>query len=345
MLSFMLTAGFASLTTVIIGVRLYNVYYCWGNYEQMLKRYGRKSVRNLTIVITGCNTGIGKETARELYKHGARIIMANRNRLETEQVIQEFQKQNPSCGGQLIYKHLDLTSMDSVNSFSQDIISNEPRLDILISNAAVFGAPLCLTDDHFELNMQVNHLAPALLTHLLLPKLQQSKIEESPQPRIIAVTSTLTKHGTIQQEFLSRITNEQLKTIMDKRGREIYASTKLANLHFMRSLSTHKNVVKNVEICLASPGFCYTRLHRYTSSSRLIWMSLLAPLFFMIVKSSRQGAQTIIGCSMLSRVRPDVLYHDCKEDEHFFQKGPASLVSNSNDSYEITMKSIEPFLK
>lgn len=332
------------------GVRLYNFYYCWGNYEQMLKRYGRKSIKNLTIVITGCNTGIGKETARELYRHGARVIMANRNRSQTEQVIQEFQRLYPFADGQLVYKHLDLTSMDSVKRFSQDIISNEPRLDILISNAAVFGAPVGLTDDHFETNMQVNHLAPALLTHLLLPKLQQPRIgdhamkKSPPPPRIITVTSTLTNRGTIQQEFLSRITNEQqLKTIMNKRGREIYASTKLANLHFMRSLSTRKNLIKNVEICLASPGFCYTRLHRYSSRSSLIWMSLFAPLFFMIVKSSKQGAQTIIGCSMIPHLRSDVLYHHCKEDELFFQKGPPSFVSNSHHLFEITMKSIEPF--
>ncbi|KAH7641724.1 restnol dehydrogenase-like protein [Dermatophagoides farinae] len=329
MLSFILTAGFVSLTSVIIGVRLYNVYYCWGNYEQMLKRYGRKSIKNLTIVITGCNTGIGKETARELYRHGARVIMANRNRSQTEQVIQEFRD----------YIHLLMGNC------------NEPRLDILISNAAVFGAPVGLTDDHFETNMQVNHLAPALLTHLLLPKLQQPRIGDHamkksppPPPRIITVTSTLTNRGTIQQEFLSRITNEQqLKTIMNKRGREIYASTKLANLHFMRSLSTRKNLIKNVEICLASPGFCYTRLHRYSSRSSLIWMSLFAPLFFMIVKSSKQGAQTIIGCSMIPHLRSDVLYHHCKEDELFFQKGPPSFVSNSHHLFEITMKSIEPF--
>ncbi|OTF83354.1 restnol dehydrogenase-like protein [Euroglyphus maynei] len=144
-----------SIILTNLRVRLYNVHYCWGNYEQMLKRYGRKSIKNLTIVITGCNSGIGKETARELYRHGARVIMANRNRLQTEQVIQEFQKQYPSSDGQLIFKHLDLTSMDSVNRFSQDIISSEPRLDILISNAAVFGAPISLTDDHFELNMQL----------------------------------------------------------------------------------------------------------------------------------------------------------------------------------------------
>lgn len=171
----------------------------------MLKEYGVNSTKNLTIIITGCNSGIGKETARELYKNGARIIMANRNQTQTKEIMDKFRNEFPESTGQLVYKNLDLASMVSVKKFSNDIINNEPKLNVLINNAAVFKAPSVITDDGFEINTQINHLAPALLTKLLLPKLQSTFDELNQTARIIFVTSILAKNGKIDYDYLTKI--------------------------------------------------------------------------------------------------------------------------------------------
>lgn len=127
-------------------------------------------------------------------------------------------------------------------------------------------------------------------------------------------------------------------------GKNVYASTKLANLFFTRKLSENVNLMKNVEICLTSPGFTYTRLHRYVSKPRLAFLALFAPLFAMILKSSSQGAQTVIGCAVSDHVRSDVLYHDCKPDLAHFKSGIASDMSAADRVYNLTMQAIKEHL-
>lgn len=126
-----------------------------------------------------------------------------------------------------------------------------------------------------------------------------------------------------------------------KQGKMIYASSKLANLLFSRHLSTRRDLIKGVDICLASPGFTFTKLHRYFSRSRLAAASLFAPLFVMILKSPKQGAQTIIGCAMTtSKMRSDVLYYNCKANESIMQQGIINDSSLAEHVFDQTMKSI-----
>jgi len=158
-----------------------------------------------TFIITGANSGVGKETTRELYKHGARVIMACRNEQETKRVIEEFTSSYPKSSGELVFKHLDLTSLASVKEFADQIKKEEPQLHALINNAAIFGAPLNVTKDGFEVNMQVNHLAPALLSILLLPKLQSLTNNDGPTKKIIMVSSTLFKLGKLNYQLLDKM--------------------------------------------------------------------------------------------------------------------------------------------
>ena len=125
----------------------------------------------------------------------------------------------------------------------------------------------------------------------------------------------------------------------------MYASSKLANLLFTRHLSLKHEALKSVNICLASPGFTFTRLHRYVSKPRLVLLGLFAPLFAMILKSSKQGAQTIIGCAMADHVRPDVLYHHCKPNEKHFKEGIASDANTSERVYQLTMRALKDYVQ
>lgn len=127
-------------------------------------------------------------------------------------------------------------------------------------------------------------------------------------------------------------------------GKDVYSSTKLANLFFTRKLSENTNLMKNVEICLTCPGFTFTRLHRYVTTPRLVFLALFAPLFAMILKSSSQGAQTVIGCAVSDHVRSDVLYHDCKPDLAHFKSGIATDTTAADRVYKLTMQALKEHL-
>ena len=151
-----------------------------------------KSTKRLdgkTVIITGGNTGIGKETALDLAQRGAKVILACRNQTKGNEAKGNLQIlglnnkdfYNFPCwiisldeiiaktgNKNVIVKQLDLTSFKSVRSFAADIKKSEPKLDILINNAGCAALGKTLTEDGNELQMQSNHLGHFLLTNLLL---------------------------------------------------------------------------------------------------------------------------------------------------------------------------------
>ncbi|XP_017487210.1 PREDICTED: retinol dehydrogenase 14-like [Rhagoletis zephyria] len=229
-------------------------------------------LKGKTIILTGANSGIGKETTRELYRHGARVIMACRNEDETQKVIDNFKSLYPQSNGELLFRRLDLTSFASVKEFVNQITREEKQVHMLINNAAVFAAPIEATSDGFELNVQVNHLSPALLTFLLLPKLQESNSSQSVSNKVIMVSSSLYKYGKIDEELLKKVDSAKITQLCNENrpDKEVYSSTKLVNLLFTRKLSENHSLLKNVEVCLLCPGFTYTRLHRYSPTNAQI---------------------------------------------------------------------------
>ncbi|RZB40746.1 adh short, KR and/or Saccharop dh domain containing protein, partial [Asbolus verrucosus] len=119
-----------------------------------------------TVIITGSNRGIGKVTAMEIAKRGARIILACRN-LETaekiqEEIIDETKNRN------VVVKKLDLSSQKSIREFAADINKTESRLDVLLHNAGIMNRHIEKTEDNLELTMATNHFGPFLLTYLLI---------------------------------------------------------------------------------------------------------------------------------------------------------------------------------
>jgi len=120
-----------------------------------------------TVIITGANTGIGKETALDLAKRGARVILACRNVQKAELAKGEIIKTSGNYN--VIVRELDLASLASVRTFATGILESESRLDILINNAGVAGqAEKQLTEDGLEYRMQSNYFGHFLLTNLLL---------------------------------------------------------------------------------------------------------------------------------------------------------------------------------
>ncbi|XP_038074962.1 retinol dehydrogenase 13-like [Patiria miniata] len=93
------------------------------------------SMKGKTIIITGASSGIGKATALGLARRGAHLILACRNEEKTAQVISEVKQKVPQ-GPEILYRHLNLASLQSVRKFAEQIIQEESHIDILINNAA-----------------------------------------------------------------------------------------------------------------------------------------------------------------------------------------------------------------
>lgn len=137
-----------------------------------------------TAIVTGANSGIGKETAVDLAKRNARVIVACRSKDRGQKAVADIQER--SGNNNVYFRQLDLASFSSVHQFAAGVLSDEPKIDILINNAAVFLVPYSKTIDGVETHFSVNYLGHFLLTNLLLDRLR-----EAPSARIINVAADI----------------------------------------------------------------------------------------------------------------------------------------------------------
>ncbi|XP_036289395.1 retinol dehydrogenase 12 isoform X5 [Pipistrellus kuhlii] len=143
------------------------------------------------VVITGANTGIGKETARELARRGARVYIACRDVLKGESAASEIRADTKNS--QVLVRKLDLSDTKSIRAFAEGFLAEEKQLHILINNAGVMMCPYSKTADGFETHLGVNHLGHFLLTHLLLERLK-----ESAPARVVNLSSVVHIAGKIR---------------------------------------------------------------------------------------------------------------------------------------------------
>ncbi|XP_068933697.1 retinol dehydrogenase 11-like isoform X3 [Petaurus breviceps papuanus] len=141
-------------------------------------------------IVTGANTGIGKETAKDLAQRGARVYLACRDLQKGELAANEIRAKTGNQ--QVLVQKLDLSDTKSIRAFAEAFLSEEKQLHILINNAGVMMCPYSKTADGFEMHIGVNHLGHFLLTHLLLERLK-----ESAPSRVVNVSSLAFHMGRI----------------------------------------------------------------------------------------------------------------------------------------------------
>ena len=129
------------------------------------------------VIITGANTGIGKETAIELAKRGGRVYMGCRSTQRGEKALEEVKASSGSK--EVFLLKIDLSSKRSIREFVDNFLSRESHLHILINNAGIMHVPEDKTEDGFERQMGTNHLGHFYLTHLLLDTLIEGKFTQS----------------------------------------------------------------------------------------------------------------------------------------------------------------------
>ncbi|KAI1886012.1 hypothetical protein AGOR_G00209660 [Albula goreensis] len=236
-----------------------------------------------TVLITGANTGIGKETAKDMAQRGARVVMACRDLTRAEKAAADIRQSTGN--GNVVVRHLDLASLYSVRQFAKEYLVTEERLDILINNAGVMMCPKWLTEDGYETQLAVNHLGHFLLTNLLLPKLKLS----SPS-RVVNVSSIAHRGGKIHFDDLcfDKMPYNSLVS---------YRQSKLANVLFSRELA-HRLRGTGVTSYSLHPGVIRTELSRHVETWFPLLKALLTAPSILLMKTPREGAQTSIYCAV-----------------------------------------------
>ena len=176
------------------------------------------------IVVTGANTGIGKETACALAAMGATVVMTARNRAKGEEALAEVRRRSGNQSVEL--GDLDLSSFASIRAFAAGFLASHDRLDVLVANAGLILDARTETAEGFETMFGVNHVGHFLLTDLLLDRLKASK-----PARVVVVSSF------VHRVALGGLDRADLDAVGSFSGFNRYAQSKLANAQFALELA------------------------------------------------------------------------------------------------------------
>ncbi|XP_043948136.1 retinol dehydrogenase 13 [Drosophila biarmipes] len=283
------------LWPAIIGVGIYLLkdYMQGGQFKKVTDETGK------VFIVTGANTGIGKETALEIARRGGTVYLACRdmNRCEKarKDIIKETNNQN------IFSRELDLSSLESIREFAAGFKKEQSRLDVLINNAGVMRCPKTLTKDGFELQLGVNHIGHFLLTNLLLDVLKKSA-----PSRIVVVSSLAHTRGTMNVDDLNseKSYDEGLA----------YSQSKLANILFSRELAKRLEGT-GVTVNSLHPGVVDTELTRNWAFFQTNFVKFFfKPMIWPLLKTPKSGAQTSIYAALDPELKEvtGVYFSDCK---------------------------------
>lgn len=212
-------------------------------------------------VVTGASRGIGKSTAAALAARGATVVTLGR----------DPSRNTIAC---------DLASFDSIRAAAADITTRWPRIHLLVNNAGVQHLHRTVSADGIEATLAVNHLAPFLLTRLLLPSL-----EAAAPARVVTVASSLARWG--------RIDFGDLQQSRRYSGTRAYLQSKLANVMFTLSLADRLTMRGITAVCVY-PGLVATDLLRERWWWRAAW---LRPLWRTLFLHPDAAAQAVIAAA------------------------------------------------
>ena len=230
-------------------------------------------------VVTGANSGLGLEVARELARHGAAVVLGCRNLDKGERALAEVRASATGPAPEL--SRLDLADLDSVAAFARCYEDAHPHgLDLLVNNAGIMAPPRALTVDGFEAQLGTNHLGHFALTGRLLASLLRR-----PRPRVVTVSSVAHRMG--------RIDFDDLHGARRYRRWRAYGQSKLANLLFASELDRRARAARSPLVSVAAhPGYAATNLQTASPPAHeALAMRLLNAL---IAQSAAMGALPIL---------------------------------------------------
>jgi NAD(P)-dependent dehydrogenase (short-subunit alcohol dehydrogenase family) len=224
-------------------------------------------VHGRTVVLTGATSGIGAAAAVELRRIGATVVPVGRDPDRLAVISEKVGVEGHRA---------DFASLADVRRLAADLLAAQPRIDVLANNVGLIAGRRTLTEDGHELTFAVNHLAPFLLTNLLLDRLR-----ESAPARVVTTSSDAHRGGLIDLDDLD---GERSWSSM-----RAYSTSKLANVLFTRELARRTQGSGVVANCF-HPGVIRTRLTRRARPLLAVGARLAAPF----LGSPKTGAETLV---------------------------------------------------
>lgn len=225
-------------------------------------------------LVTGASAGIGLHTALGLARVGMQVVIAGRDRSRTDAARNMIAERVP---GAVIETALaDFASLADVRALAADVLARCDRLDVLVNNAGLIAPRYAESADGYELTIAVNHLAPFLLTNLLLDRLGASA-----PARIVIVASAAHKGARLDPA-----------TMVKPAGwtpRLAYGSSKLANILFTRALARRLDPAAVTAVCL-HPGVIATDIGNRAGTLAGLGWRLAKPF----LAGPEKGAETSI---------------------------------------------------
>jgi retinol dehydrogenase 12 len=231
-------------------------------------------MRGRTCLITGATSGIGKATSLALAEKGATLVLLARDRARAEATAAEIVAATGNRDVTVLLA--DLAVQDEVRRVAGELLATDRPLHVLINNAGAVNLQRTLTADGIESTLAVNHLAPFLLTNLLLERLRQSA-----PARIVTVASEAHRFGALDFDDLGNARRY--------RALRVYGQSKLANILFTNELA-RRLAGSAVTANSLHPGAVATGLGKNNGAWARAVIALLRPFF----RSPQRGAATSI---------------------------------------------------
>ncbi|KAK8774578.1 hypothetical protein V5799_010890 [Amblyomma americanum] len=287
----LLLAGFAGVTAaLLLALFVYNRL-TTGRCRCVADLTGK------TVVITGANTGIGYETARELALRGARVVLGCRDEERARRAVEQLASETGNA--LLSWRLLDTASPDSVRAFAAQVLRDTGgRVHVLVNNAGAAAPPARrLTADGHELTWATNYLGHYLLTRLLLPTLVQSA-----PSRIVNLTSVVQRLAKIDWDDVQGLRCSWAPA-------RAYCNSKRAMVLFTAELA-RRFQDSGVSAYAVHPGVTNTRVARGLTRVGDPWFGLLSTLFG--VKSVREACQTTVHAAVCSEASSGWYLSECR---------------------------------
>ena len=255
--------------------------------------YSNGGMGGKTVLITGGTSGIGKATAMALAAMDANVVVVGRNQERGEAAVEEISARSHNESVDLLLA--DLSVQSEVRGLAEEFQGSHDRLDVLVNNAGLVQSKRTETPDGIEMTLAINHLAPFLLTNLLLERL-----EKSAPSRVITVSSEAQRWGTMNFD--------DMQSRRKYRGFPVYGMTKLANIMFTYELAERLDGTGVTATCL-HPGSVGTNFGQNNRGP----MALFFRTFKPFLRSPEQGADTLVWLAS----SPDV---DGVSGKYFFDR-------------------------
>jgi len=270
-----------------------------------------KSMENKTIIITGSNSGIGRETAAELLAQGANVIFACRSKERALAAIESLPEESRK---RATFIQVDLCDFNSIYNFTQEFRKLNKPIDILINNAGLVQPEFRTSKDGIEVTFQANHFGHKVLTFLLFDLMNKK------EARILNVSSAGNAFASYRAKDFKRIQSDLFLKDESKNFSmmDYYQNSKLMNVYFTQHLAEIcENKYPHIKSACIHPGLILSEISNNATLGVKILFYILYPLMWFAAKTAKSGAQTTLYLCYedFEKIQNGEYYADCKRKE------------------------------